>query len=33
MPQDTAIIVGAIVALFVLFSLVLAWADSRTRGM
>ncbi len=33
MPEDTTIIVVIITALFVLFSVVLAWADHRTRGM
>lgn len=32
MPQDTMIMVAVIAILFVAFSLVLAWADHRTRG-
>jgi len=30
MPKDTAIIVGAITAAFVLFAAALAWADHYT---
>lgn len=32
MPTDIAIIVAAIVAAFVIFGVVLAWAEARTRG-
>lgn len=30
MPTDTAMIVAAIVIVFTIFALVLAWADHRT---
>jgi hypothetical protein len=30
MPQETAIVVSAVVAIFVIFAMVLAWADHRT---
>lgn len=33
MPQDVMVVVAVIAALFVLFSVVLAWADHRTRKM
>jgi hypothetical protein len=33
MPSDVAMIVAAIVAAFVIFAIVLAWADRRTRNL
>jgi hypothetical protein len=32
MPTETAITVAAIVAIFAVFALVLAWADFQTRS-
>ncbi|MBV6487826.1 MAG: hypothetical protein GHHEDOFH_01780 [Pseudorhodoplanes sp.] len=33
MPTETAIIVSAVVIAFVVFGVVLAWADVRSRGI
>ncbi len=33
MPQDAITVVAVIVAFFAVFSVVLAWADHRTRGL
>jgi ABC-type Fe3+ transport system permease subunit len=33
MPTDSLILALAVLAMFVVFGLALAWADSRTRGM
>ncbi len=33
MPQETIIAIAAIVAVFCLFAAVLAYAESRTRGL
>ena len=32
MPTDTAVIVGAITLVFLLFAAALAWADHYSRG-
>jgi uncharacterized membrane protein YozB (DUF420 family) len=33
MPRETAIVIAAIIVPFVLFGLVLAWSDYRSRHM
>jgi hypothetical protein len=33
MPAETALVVSAIVVVFAVFTAVLAWADSQTRGI
>jgi hypothetical protein len=33
MPLETALVVAGIVAVFAVFAVVVAWADSRTRHL
>lgn len=33
MPTQTAIVIAAIVMVFIVFGTVLAWADSQTRNL
>jgi hypothetical protein len=33
MPMDSMVVIGAITAAFVMFAVVLLWADFQTRGL